>query len=360
MEQGQLETTWQSKLQTAVYILLFVILLGWLLKIGQNFLLPVLISIISMYILVTLTDWLGRLFILKHTPEWFRRVIVLIGFIIFTLGLSHIVIVTGEQILNTAPKYQDNLEKMIQQLSVRYGWAQDADWNSIRELTIDRVNMQTVITYLITTISSFTSMIVLIIVYAMFLIAEKNRFASKLSLAFPNGRADRTKNVIIDINKKIGDYLAIKTLINLILATMCFIILWAFGVEYALFWALIIGILNYIPYIGALLGVVFPVALALVQFGSIQLAIVIAVLLTIVQMYTGNILEPKMIGKQINLSAFVVLVSLSLWSSIWGIAGAILAIPLTSIVVIILAEFKASRPYTLLLMDNIEETDSEA
>ena len=100
---------------------------------------------------------------------------------------------------------------------------------------------------------------------------------------------------------------------------------------------------------------VFPVSLALVQFGSIQLTIVIAVLLTIAQMYVGNVLEPKMIGKQINLSAFVVLVSLSLWSSLWGIAGAILAIPLTSIVVIVLAEFNTTRPYTLLLMDNIDD-----
>jgi len=355
MEQEQLERSWQSKLQATVYILLFVILFGWLLKIGQNFLLPVLIAIISMYILVTLTDWLGRLWILKYTPEWFRRIIVVIGFVIFTLGFSHIVIVTGEQILSAAPTYQHNLEKMVQQLGIKYGWAQDADWNSIRELTIDRINMQTVISYLITTITSFSSMVVLIIVYAMFLIAEKGRFADKLSKAFPNGRADRTKNILIDINKKIGDYLAVKTLINIILAVICFIILWIFGVEYALFWALIIGILNYIPYIGSLLGVIFPVSLALVQFGSIQITIVIAILLTIAQMYVGNVLEPKMIGKQINLSAFVVLVSLSLWSSLWGIAGAILAIPLTSIVIIILAEFQTTRPYTLLLMDNIED-----
>lgn len=348
----------QSKLQTAVYTLLFVILLGWLLKIGQIFLLPVLIAIISMYILSTLTDWLGRFSILRHTPEWFRRIIVLIGFIIFTLSFSHIVIVTGEQMLITAPIYQQNLEKMVQQLGMKYGWAQDTDWNTIRELTIDRINMQKVITYLITVISSFTSMIVLVIVYAMFLIAEKGRFASKLSLAFPNGRAERTKYIIIDINKKIGDYLAIKTVINIILSVICLIILWSFGVEYAVFWALIIGILNYIPYIGSLLGVVFPVVLALVQFGSIKMTIAVAVLLTIAQMYVGNVLEPKMIGKQINLSAFVVLISLSLWSSLWGIAGAILAIPLTSIVVIILAEFETTKPYTLLLMDDIEDQNS--
>lgn len=355
MSEKPIELTWQAKLQAAVYILLFTILLGYLLKIGQNFLLPILVAVISVYILLTLTEWLGRLWVLKHTPEWFRRMVVLIGFIFFTLELSHIVLVTGEQIVTAAPTYQQNFDAMIQQLGMKYGWVQTTDWKTIRELGIDHIQMQTVITYLISAISSFTSMLVLIIVYAMFLIAEKSRFSSKLELAFPNNRALKTKNMLMNINKKIGDYLAIKTLINIILAIICFVILWAFGVEYALFWALIIGILNYIPYVGSLLGVVFPVALALVQFASLQLALLLAVLLTMAQMYVGNVLEPKMIGKQINLSAFVVLVSLSLWSSLWGIAGAILAIPLTSMVVIILAEFSTTRPYTLLLMDDIED-----
>lgn len=143
----------------------------------------------------------------------------------------------------------------------------------------------------------------------------------------------------------------------MILATICFVILWACGVEYALFWALIIGLFNYIPYVGSLFGVIFPVLMTLAQTGSLKLTILVAILLTVAQMFVGNFLEPRMIGKQINLSPFVVLLSLSLWSSLWGIAGAILAIPLTSIFVIVLEAFRSTRPFAILLMQNPKNYD---
>lgn len=355
MSEQQIEYSWQNKLKTCVYLLLILVLLGYLLKIGQNFLLPIFISIISVYIVMALTNWLGRLYGLKHCPEWFRRILVIVIFLVCTFAFTRIVIGTGQQILNEAAIYQHNLEKMIQNLGMQYGWAQNADWNMVRRFTIDRVNLQSLITNFISAISSLTSMLVLIVVYAFFLIAEQDRFTSKLMIAFPPHKALKIKNIVTDINQKIGDYLAVKTLINVILSVICYVILWAFGVEYALFWALVIGLLNYIPYIGSLIGVVFPVTLALLQFGSLYLVLLLTVCLTIAQMYVGNVLEPKMIGKQINLSGFVVLVSLSLWSSLWGVAGAILAIPLTAIVVIILAEFEETRPYTYLLMDDIVE-----
>lgn len=129
-------------------------------------------------------------------------------------------------------------------------------------------------------------------------------------------------------------------------------VLWFCGVEHAVFWALIIGLLNYIPYIGSLMGVVFPVLLTIVQFGSLQMTLLVLSLLTVAQMYVGNVLEPKMIGKQTNLSPFVVLVSLSLWSALWGVAGAILAIPLTSILVIIFSAFQSTRALAILLVDD--------
>lgn len=351
--------SWQDTLQTSVYLLLFIILLGWLLKIGQSFLLPILIAIISMYILTTLTNWMGKFPLLKSTPTWARHLIVLVGFSIFTLLFSRILMVTGEQILASAPVYQSNLERIIQQFASQYGWAQYADWSLLKNFIFERINMQSVINYMITAVSSFTSMLVFVIVYTMFLIAEKSNFATKLSIAFKGESATKTMSLMGSINQKIGDYLAVKTLINIILAILSVIILWGCGVEHAIFWALIIGILNYIPYIGSLIGVIFPVLLALVQFGSLQLTIVVAVLLTIAQMYTGNILEPKMIGKQINLSPFVVLVSLSFWSLLWGISGAILAVPLTSIFVIILKEFESTQPFTLLLVDKIYDEDTK-
>lgn len=342
----------RDTLQTLVYLLLFILLFGYLLKIGQSFLLPVLTAAISVYILVALVDWLGRLPLLRWTPLWLRHIVVLSGFVATVLGLSSIIISTGQQIVSSAAVYQANLDKMMVQVLSQVGWTKDFDWNMLRVMVIDKVNMQYLLSAVISALTSMTSVVVLVMVYAIFLLSERNRFGEKLSMAFNQRDAAQGLKILSEINHKIGEYLAVKTLINLILAVISWVILWLFGVEHALFWALFIGITNYIPYVGSLFGVLFPVILSLVQFGSWETTLFLAVLLSIAQFFVGNALEPKMIGKQINLSPFVVLVSLSLWSSMWGIAGAILAIPLTSVLVIILSAFKSTQGWAILLMDD--------
>ncbi|AOA56922.1 AI-2E family transporter [Acinetobacter larvae] len=348
----QQQRSWHDSLQTMVYVLLFIILLGWLIKVGQNFLLPILMAVISMYIIVTLTDFLGRFIFLKHSSEAIRRLLVFVAFMATVFGLSQIIYITGQQIVASLPIYQNNLEKIVIDMSVQLGLSQDPDWQLLRAMTIDKIDIHPFISASISALSTLTGMVVLVVVYALFLISERGRFATRFAMAFSGQGADQTRTLLLNINRKIGDYLAIKSLINVILAVICWLILWLCGVEHALFWALIIGLLNYIPYIGSLLGVIFPVILTLAQFGSMQMTLLVAVLLTVAQMYVGNVLEPKMIGKQINLSPFVVLVSLSLWASLWGVAGAILAVPLTSIFVIILGAFPSTRAFALLMVDD--------
>lgn len=348
----QQDLTATNTLARLVYLLLFIVLLGYLLKIGQSFLLPVLTSAISVYILVTLVDWLGRLPILCYSPLWLRHLLVFSGFIATMLGLSSIIISTGQQIVSSAPVYQANLEKMAMQLISQIGWIQDTDLGALRSIVMDKINVQYLLSSVISGLSSMAGMVILVMVYAIFLLSERSRFSEKLNMAFNQRDAEQGLKIISEINHKIGEYLAVKTLINLILAVISWVILWLFGVEHALFWALFIGIANYIPYVGSLFGVLFPVLLSLVQFGSLETSLFLAVLLIVAQSVVGNVLEPKMIGKQINLSPFVVLVSLSLWSALWGIAGAILAIPLTSMLVIILSAFPSTRGWAILLMDD--------
>lgn len=339
-------------LQTLVLSLLLVVLLGFLLKIGQNFLLPIIAAVISMYVLITLSDWLGRLPLLGRTPEWLRRLLVLAGFVGVVAGLTSIVITTGQKMVATAPGYQANLEHMLTSTTGFFGISHDPDWQSIRAATIGRINMQSLFGSVLGSVGAMAGMVVLVVVYALFLTSERGRFAAKLAMALPDDSAAQTKRMVADINRRIGDYLAVKTGINIILALISLLILWLCGVDYALFWAVVIGLLNYIPYVGSMLAVLFPVLLTLAQFGSVQTTLLVAGLLTAAQMFVGNVLEPNMIGKQVNLSPFVVLVSLSLWSSLWGIAGAILAIPLTSMLVIVLAAFSATRPLAIMLVED--------
>jgi predicted PurR-regulated permease PerM len=96
-------------------------------------------------------------------------------------------------------------------------------------------------------------------------------------------------------------------------------------------------------------GGALPVVLSLAQFVSFGTTAVLAGLLMAAQTWVGNILEPRMIGRQLNLSPFVVLVALSVRSALWGLPGAILAIPTTSMLAIICAAFEPTRFVAVLL-----------
>lgn len=250
--------------------LLLLVLSGWLLKVGQDFLMPILIALISVYILVEAADRLGRTALFRRWPEWARRLLVLGGFVASLLALLGIVIATGEKVVQEAPKYQANLERLLEKAATTLKLDSIPDWQSIRALTVDKIDLPGLLGIVLNSAGSLLGVATMVAIYAAFLLGERGGFARKMAVAFPGGSAERTRKIIADVNQKIGTYLATKTLINVILGLLSWLVMWLFGVDFAVFWALLIALLNYIPYVGSFLGVVFPAVLSLAQFGSLS------------------------------------------------------------------------------------------
>ena len=191
-------------------------------------------------------------------------------------------------------------------------------WEDIRAATIAKLDLREMLAGILGSVTSVASGIFLVVVYAFFLGAERRSLADKLAAAFPRGDQERTARLIHDINSRIGDYLAIRTLINVILGVVSYLIMLFMGLDFAVFWAVLIALGNYIPYVGSL-AVLFPIVFSIAQFGSLATTLILAALLTLAQIVSDNILEPKMFAKQLNLSPFVIVVALSLWSALWGL-----------------------------------------
>lgn len=346
----------RGSVATLVNAALLVVLAGFLLRVGKPVLLPVLASVIAVYVLVSASEALGNLPVIGRFPAALRRAMVLLAFTAAVTVLLGVVVATISQILREAPVYQANIERLVAEVADAFGVDQRPDWKTIRDATLGRFSVQVIINTALLNVTGVGASVFLVIVYSAFLLAERGGFAAKLSAALPDPEdSERTAAMIRDINGRIGDYLAIKTLVNVILASASFAILWFLGIDFPLFWALVIGLLNYIPYFGSLVGVAFPVALSAVQFGNLQWTILLAVLLTGAQMIVGNIIEPRLIGRRVNLSPFVVLVSLAVWSTLWGLPGALLAVPLTSMLTIILSAFATTRPIAILMADRVAD-----
>jgi predicted PurR-regulated permease PerM len=125
------------------------------------------------------------------------------------------------------------------------------------------------------------------------------------------------------------------------------------GLDFAIFWAFLIFLLNFIPNIGSLIATLFPSALALIQFeNTFAPFLVILIGVGAIQLLVGNLIEPRMMGSSLNISSLAVILSLSLWGTIWGITGMVLCVPITVIMMIIFAQFPTTRPVAILLSEN--------
>ena len=121
------------------------------------------------------------------------------------------------------------------------------------------------------------------------------------------------------------------------------------GLDNALFWAFLIFIASYIPVIGGVLAVAAPPIFALVQFDTLWQAVTLFFVLQAIGMSVGNIVQPRMQGRSLNIDPVVVLLALAFWGAVWGLAGAFLSTPLTVMIMIILAQFKGTRWVAVLL-----------
>lgn len=325
-------------------------LIGYLLHIGQSLLVPIVIALIFVYIIAAFDRLLAQAPLTKHLPQWVRTVTLYLAFTGILAGFAALITATIQQLVWQAPTYQKNVLAIFDQVASVLRIEKLPDWETLSEMIMKKVDLQAWLTSAATQLSSAGGTLLVIAVYIAFLVSERSQFSSKLSQAFPDPeRAERTKEFIEQINNAVGNYLGTKTLVNIILGVISYLIMFAFGLDYSAFWAFLIAILNYIPYFGSIVAVLLPTGLSIVQFASWPMTIALFVLLQLAQMIIGYGVEPRMVGKTSNLSPFVVMVALSFWSAVWGLTGAILAVPLTSVLVLIFMQIPSLRPLAILM-----------
>jgi AI-2 transport protein TqsA len=193
---------------------------------------------------------------------------------------------------------------------------------------------------------------VLVGIYLIFFLMEAGRVPRRIQSAFDGTRPDRILHVLANINVAMAGYLRVKVKVNLALAVPVTIVLWAFGVEFALMWGLLTFFLNFIPYLGSVIACSCPIALAYLQMDTLARPTVVAVLLVTIHMTSAYVVEPALTGRAVGLSPVVILVALSFWGLCWGITGMLLAVPLTVMAKIVLENIAFTRPLAILMSED--------
>ena len=155
-----------------------------------------------------------------------------------------------------------------------------------------------------------------------------------------------------NISEALAVFLFVKTTISGITGILSFIWLQLIGVEFAGVWAFIVFVTSYIPTIGAIIACGLPIVYSLVTAPSLQQPILTAIGLIGMQILFGNIIEPRLTGKTLNLSTLAILINLVFWGMLWGIAGMFFSVPLLVGIYIAAAQFDSTRWLAVLLSAN--------
>jgi predicted PurR-regulated permease PerM len=325
--------------------------IGWVLHVGKEIFVPAVFGAVIVYIIVGLADGLGRLpGPGRALPSWLRYLLSIAAIGLVGVLFAYLVMANKERALALAPQYQQSLLAAIQRAAVYFGFETEPTWATLRRDLLGQIDLQRMLGSLLASVGAILVTFVVVCLYATFLLLERRNFATKLAnLSDDPARVARIREVIGAINQRIGSYLALKALLSLLLGVASYVVMRVFGLEFAELWAVLAAVLNFIPYVGSVLGVVFPVLMAVVQFEDLGTVVTILLSLTALQFSIGNFLDPYLMGNSLNLSPFAILVSLAVWSELWGVPGAFLAVPITAILAIVFSEFPGTRPIAVLL-----------
>lgn len=324
----------------------------WLLVVGKALILPLVVAVVFWYLIATLTKAYGHVGTWGYrVPGWLALTLAVATFIALLAFLVDLTLANIEKVVDAAPAYQANLESLFGNAVAFIGVEELPTAEEIR----NRIDLAGLVAGLASGMANFAGNVGIILVYLAFLLVEQKGFAAKVdALAGPDpARIDRVRGIIGRINTYIRTYLWVKTLLSAVTGLVSWIAMKAIGLDLAEFWAVLIFLLNFIPTIGSILGIVFPALLTLAQFEDPLVPfVVVTVLLGLTQIVTGNVVEPKIMGRTLKLSPLVILVSLAVWGSLWGVIGMFLSVPITVIAMIIFAQFQETRSVAILLSDD--------
>lgn len=337
----------------------------------QSLLAPFALAVFIWLVIDTFARWIDSLS--NKVPYWMALTIALFVVFVSFVGVILIIANTSESVFAKSDDYADRLTEIFGGFSnmlSKSEWVKNNLDLSSQGLT-ERFDLsgkiQTVLTWILDAARSMVSSFFVIAMYVAFLFAAQSSFANRVDDLWPdiNNRARITK-ILERIRVSVEKYVGVQTLISLLLTVLSYAVMAAFGLDNALFWAMVIFILNYIPIVGGILAVAFPVLFGVVDL-SFSSLLGMTGILVVIQFVINNTIQPKMMGDSMNMSSLVVVLALTVWTALWGGVGAFLSAPLTVIAMIIMAQFKSTRWISILLsadgkpdMDSNEKLAADA
>ncbi len=344
-ESDRLEKTERTK-KIAIGIGLFV-LISFMLKVASSITLPLGIAIFMFLILNPMVNKMEQ----NRVPRWLAIILVILVLICIFILVFLFLSIAVNSLINRIPKYFTRFEDLLGSftdnlgpvlgLTPEAGLSELFDWKPMLINTITAASGSVV---------SIVSNSLLIFIFVLFLMLERQSLIPKFKVALPSRGGMRIAIMFERINRQVSRYLVVKFVISSITGFLFYLASLSVGLDFAIIWGVLAFFFNFIPNIGSLVITLLTILMSVIQFFPDYTRILyVAIIMNLIQVVMGNILDPRFQGNQLNLSPFVILVSLVYWGFIWGIMGMFLAVPIMAVVQIICSNIKDLRPIAIII-----------
>lgn len=314
----------------------------WGLNASQEFVVPFLLSVMVAALTAPPLFWLKS----KGVPSWAALAVVLLVVVIGVVAVATVIGSSASGFMEKKGAYGNELQEKLDML---YAGFDSMGWEKPEKVIGEQLDPSRVMAFFAASIKTMTGVLAnafLILLTVLFILLEAATFSGKLQAAFGPGQG--TLGPFEEFLKSINRYLVIKTGMSALTGVLAGIFLAIMGVPFAALWGLVAFLLNYIPTIGSILAAIPAVLLALVELGT-DGAVGVGIGYVVLNVGVGNVLEPRLMGRGLGLSALVIFISLAFWGSVLGVGGALLSVPLTVAVKIALSVREDTRWLAVLM-----------
>ena len=319
-----------------------------LMKVAAPLLAPILLSVFIAIVAIPAIDWMRR----HGAPKVIALAVV--AFVLIDLGSLLALLTTGalEGFRESLPSYQERFMLLSQEMG---GWLEglgiDNSTEAIPDL-MDPAQLMVLVRLMLSNASGAFATGFLVLLTVIFILLEVPAMQPKLRAAFHLTEAGEAR--LSRLLSNTNHYMLIKTLTSLATAVCVWLLLWFFGIDFAILLAVLAFLMNFLPVVGNILMMIPGVLLALVQVDLATAAMVAAGYL-VINLVIGNIIEPRIMGKGLGISTLAVFIALLFWGWLFGTIGMFLAVPLTAALMIALDASPHTRPLAILMGPAIEE-----
>ncbi len=345
-----------KKIAHFAFILIILVLITIILKELAGIFRPLIVSLFFIFILEPIVRVLKTKLKIPQILGYF------IAFSVFVIVLyfsAKIIVSSLSDFSERIPIYETKIDTFLQHWNQKLEIVKGKITFSVLIKRLPKNFYGDVLRFSASTFFDLLSFLFFMLVIALFYLLETQNLDIRIIKAVGIEKAKMVRTVYKNITMNIKRYLVSKAVINVLTALYGWLIMIIFGLDFSVLFAFIVFFLLWIPYIGSFISVILPTIVAFLQFPESWEPVVFSILLIAGISSSGTLIEPKILGRRLNVSPLLVLMAMTFGGWLWGLLGVILAVPITVAIKIIFENFPATKPVAYLMSETIDKDEAD-